>query len=114
MDRIKNHTDENSLLGGVLHPGWGVVAVTHNISLVNITVDTIHLLTSCNTSLEWLVPMLHNPVNITKYVHDMIKGKNLEETIRVFINRTLEMYNVTLRTPEFYLNKVRLYSLRTS
>ena len=101
---ITEYVNENSFLGGIAHPLWNNLTESLNISVFNFTYELIHKWFVCNTSLEWFIPSLHHPANVTWTFHSLTSNKTLFKAITALLNKTLEVYNVTVRKPSLYVN----------
>ena len=102
---ITGYVNSSSFLGGVVYPVWQNFTEILNISVFNFTYELVHNLTVCNTSLEWLLPALHYPVNITLQFHNLTTNTTLYAAIEGLLNRTLELYNTTVRLTACRVNK---------
>lgn len=102
---ITGYVNSSSFLGGVVYPVWQNFTEILNISVFNFTYELGHNLTTCKTSLEWLLPALHYPVNITLQFHNLTANTTLYAAIEGLLNRTLELYNTTVRLTACRVNK---------
>ena len=102
---ITGYVNSSSFLGGVVYPVWQNFTDIFNISVFNFTYELLHNLTICNTSLEWLLPALHYPVNISLSIHNYTANTTLYAAIEGLLNKTLELYNITVRTTACRVNR---------
>lgn len=102
---ITGYVNSSSFLGGVVYPVWQNFTDMFNISVFNFTHELLHNLTICNTSLEWLLPALHYPVNISLSIHNYTANTTLYAAIEGLLNKTLELYNITVRTTACRVNR---------
>ena len=102
---ITGYVNSSSFLGGVVYPIWQNFTDVFNISVFNFTYELVHNLTICNTSLEWLLPALHYPVNISMSIHNITSNTTLYAAIEGLLNRTLELYNATVRSTACRVNR---------
>lgn len=102
---ITGYVNSSSFLGGVAFPVWQNITEILNISVFNFTYELVHNLNIGNTSLEWLLPILHYPVNITIEIHNITSNTTLYAVIEGLLNKTLELYNTTVRLTACRVNK---------
>ena len=102
---ITGYINGSSFLGGVVYPVWQNFTEVLNISVFNFTYELFHNWTICNSSLEWFLPSLHYPVNITLSFHNFTSNVTLYQAIEGLLNKTLEMYNATVRSPACGVNR---------
>lgn len=101
---ITGYVNSSSFLGGVVYPVWQNFTEVLNISVFNFTYELVHNLTICNTSLEWLLHFFHYPVNVTMQIHNITANTTLYAAIEGLFNKTLEMYNTTVRSTACRVN----------
>ena len=94
---ITGYVNSSSFFGGVVYPVWQNFTEVLNISVFNFTYELVHNLTIHNTSLEWLLPLLHYPVDVTMQIHNITANTTLYAAIEGLFNKTLEVYNTTVR-----------------
>lgn len=102
---ISGYVNNSSFLGGIVYPIWQNVTEVLNISVFNFTYEIFHNWTLCNSSLEWFIPSLHYPVNITLSIHNITSNTTLYQAIEGLLNKTLELYNATVRCTAYRVNK---------
>lgn len=102
---ITGYINGSSFLGGVVYPVWQNFTEVLNISVFNFTYELFYNWTICNSSLEWFLPSLHYPVNITLSFHNVTSNTTLYQAIEGLLNKTLEMYNATVRSTACRVNR---------
>jgi hypothetical protein len=102
---IKEYANSTSFAGGILDPSWSNISEMLNISIFNTTLHTLHKYLICGTHLETIAPFLHQPDDINEVFHKSTMNKTLEKILNRFLNKALEMYNMTLRLPSWHMNK---------
>ena len=102
---ITGYVNSSSFLGGVVYPVWQNFTDMFNISVFNFTYELLHNLSIGNTPLEWLLPALHYRVNISLSIHNYTANTTLYAAIEGLLNKTLELYNITVRTTACRVNR---------
>lgn len=102
---ITGYINNSSFLGGVAYPVWQNFTEVADISVFNLTYELFHNWTICDSSFEWFLSSLHYPMNITLSFHNITSDATLYQAIESLLNKTLEMYNATVRSPACRMNR---------